>query len=111
MKTTKKITKWFASVNIYWLVITPLIFAILLTPIQSYIGEKIFGPELPEIYINFCAIVFSLIVSLSGFAQVIRKEGPGPVGGVSYGLWPIISGYTIIGVTWSVAIYLLVISF
>jgi hypothetical protein len=105
-----RISIWLKTINIYWLVITPIIFAILLITLLSYLGEKLFHSGVPESFINFCAVIFLIVMSLSGFAQVIRKEGPGPFGNIIYGFWPIVSGYIIIGLTWSAAIYIIMIS-
>jgi hypothetical protein len=110
-ETVKKISTWLKKINIYWLVITPIIMAILTVLILQYIWEKIFGNDIPENYLNLSTILFLFVMSLSGFAQVLRKEGPGPFGDVSYGFWPILSGYIIIILTWVAAIYLTVVSF
>lgn len=75
------------------------------------IGERVFGADLPNSYLNLSTIIFLLIISLSGFAQIVRKEGPGPLGDVAYGFWPIFSGCVIVILTLGSAIYLAVISF
>jgi len=105
-----RVLEWLRNINIYWLVVIPIIFAIILLSVLLYVGEEIFNGVIPELYLNISVIIFLLVTSLAGFAQVIRKEGPGPFGNISYGIWPIISGYIIIGITWVAAIYLLIIS-
>ena len=105
-----RLLSWLRNINIYWLVIIPIVFALILLSVLTYIGEKMFNGVLPEFYFNLCVIIFLLVISLSGFAQVIRKEGPGPFGDSSYGIWSVVSGYIIIGLTWAAIIYLLIIS-
>jgi len=105
-----RVLEWLRNINIYWLVVIPIIFAIILLSVLLYVGEEIFNGVISELYLNISVIIFLLVTSLAGFAQVIRKEGPGPFGNISYGIWPIISGYIIIGITWVAAIYLLIIS-
>jgi hypothetical protein len=109
-KQTSRLRSWLMGVSIYWLVIFPIVCSLLLLSGLLYLGDKIFQENIPESYYGFSGIVFLLVASLSGFAQVIRKEGPGPFGDISYGVWPIVSGYIIIGITWIAAIYLLIIS-
>jgi hypothetical protein len=55
-----------------------------------------------------CGASFAPETSLSGFAQVVRREGPGPFGNISYGMWPVISGIIIIIFTCGAAMALMV---
>lgn len=106
----KRLSGLVMKINIYWLVIIPIVLALLLLFALLYIGEKLFNGVIPEYYLNISVIIFLLVTSLSGFVQVFRKEGPGPFGESSYGIWPVVSGYIIIGITWAAAFFLLIIS-
>ena len=71
------------------------------------IEQKIFGKNVPNLYIAISGILTALIMSLSGIFQVIKQEGPGPLGGTIKGLWPVITGLLWILFTWAIAFYML----
>ncbi|WKZ38418.1 MAG: hypothetical protein QY332_10800 [Anaerolineales bacterium] len=109
-KMLLNILNWIRKIDIYWLVLSPSVLAIILLIGLLYLGDELYRGEIPEPYFSLSWVVFLLVASLSGFAQVIRREGPGPFGGTSYGMWPVISGYLIIIITWAAAIAFLIMS-
>lgn len=109
-KTVKPIpsfTHWVHGVNIYWLVIGPLLISLFVLSGFLVIGEKIYSRKPSEGYLAIVGAVCVLIGSASGVFQVIRREGPGPFGEPIYGLWPVVSGIILIVICWIIAICLL----
>lgn len=106
-KPISSFTHWVHGVNIYWLVIGPLLISLFVLSGFLVIGEKIYSSKPPEDYLAITGAICVLIGSASGVFQVIRREGPGPFGEPIYGLWPVVSGIILIVICWVIAIYLL----
>ena len=81
--------------NIYILVLAPVVISLFLLGALLMLGNKIYGDEVPEIYQAASGVVFLVVLSLSGVVQIYRREGPGPLGYPVFGVWPVISGYII----------------
>ena len=102
-----KIRLLIKRINIYILVFTPIIVAILLLGFLAFIGDQIYEKNVPELYYAAIGVVFLITLSLSGIVQIFRQEGPGPLGYPIFGIWPTITGYTIVIVCVLGIIYLL----
>lgn len=87
---------WCGTINIYILVITPIVTALFLLGILSLIGERVFGSDVPEVYYAVSGLIFLIFVSISGVVQILRREGPGPWGNPVFGAWPVINGCIIV---------------
>lgn len=107
-KIAKMLLLLLQHINIYWLVITPLVISLFLSSGFLFVGDKIYGENIPECYYAIAGAICIMIGSLSGVFQVIRKEGPGPFGNPIYGLWPVISGITLIVICWTSAAILII---
>lgn len=105
MKKSNKLRLWFNKINIYWLFLTPLLLALFLLAGLLHIGEKLYDQNIPESYMSISLILFLLVSSLSGFAQIIRREGPGPFGNIIYGFWPVISGVLLVIISWGALLF------
>jgi hypothetical protein len=88
------------DINIYWLVITPLVMSLFLLSGFLFVGVKIYGVNIPEYYYAIAGAICIVNGSLSGVFQVIRKEGIGPFGNPIYGFCPVISGIALIVICW-----------
>jgi hypothetical protein len=106
-KMTKRLPLWLQRINIYWLVVIPLLMSLFLLSGFLFVGGKIYGKDIPEFYYAITGAICIIISSFSGVFQVIRKEGPGPFGNPVYGLWPIISGIALIVICWASAAILI----
>lgn len=111
-KTVNKLPLWLQRINIYLLVVAPILISLFLLSGFLFVGEKIYGKNIPEFYYAITGAVCIIVGSLSGMFQVIRKEGPGPFGNPVYGVWPVISGIILIIICWiSAAILILYVIF
>ena len=108
MSIPKKIILYAQRLNIYILVIGIVITSLLLLALLSYAGSKIYKNDAPEIYTAISGVFFLIILSLSGIVQILRREGPGPLGRPVFGAWPVITGIIIVVICWASIIYLLV---
>jgi hypothetical protein len=102
-----KFLGWLQQMNIYWLVILPLVISIFLLSGLLFIGSKICEGKISEVYYSVSGAICLMIASLSGLAQLIKREGPGLFGQPVYGIWPIISGSILIIICWAIAFALL----
>jgi hypothetical protein len=95
-------------VNIYILVIGPIVISLLVLGILLFAGNQLYGEKEPEVYQAATGVIFLVLLSFSGVTQVYRREGPGPLGYPVFGVWPIISGCIIIIICWASITYLLI---
>jgi len=93
--------------NIYILVLGPLILSLLLLGLLLFVGDRIYEDNTPEVYQAVSGVVFLFIASFSGFFQIYRREGPGPLGYPIFGIWPIINGCLITIICWASILYLI----
>lgn len=94
--------------NIYILVLAPVVISLFLLGALLMVGNKIYGDEIPEIFQAASGVVFLVVLSLSGVVQIYRREGPGPLGYPVFGVWPVISGYIITTICLVSIIYLFI---
>lgn len=106
-----RLLQWIQQVNIYWLAVFPLVLSLLLLSGLLFVGNKVYDREFSEVFYSVSGAICLIIASLSGVAQVIRREGPGLFGQPVYGIWPIISGSILIIACWGIAFYLLAYAF
>jgi hypothetical protein len=95
-------------INIYILVMGPIILSLLLLGLLLFVGDSIYGHNVPEVYQAASGVVFLFVASFSGVFQVYRREGTGPLGYPVFGIWPIISGCLITVICWAGITYLLI---
>jgi hypothetical protein len=60
-------------INIFWLVIAPLVLALILLASLLSLGEKMFNGEIPDAYYSFSGIIFLLTASLVFGAKLRNK--------------------------------------
>jgi hypothetical protein len=96
------------KVNLYILVIGPIVLSLLLLGLLLFLGDRIYRGDVSEVYQAASGIVFLFIASFSGVFQTYRREGLGPIGSPVFGIWPIINGILITVVCWASIIYLIV---
>jgi len=102
-----KFSDWLQKMDIYWLVILPLVISLFLLSGLLFIGSRAYEGKISEVYYSASGAICLMIASLSGFAQIVRREGPGLFGQPVYGIWPIISGSILIIICWAIAFALL----
>jgi hypothetical protein len=93
--------------NIYILVVGPIIISLLVLGSLLFAGNQVYAGKVPEIYQAASGVIFLAILSLSGLVQIYRREGPGPLGRPVFGIWPMITGYIIAAICWVSIIYLM----
>ena len=95
-------------INIYILVMGPIILSLLLLGLLLLVGDRKYGANVPEVYQAASGVVFLFVASFSGVFQVYRREGMGPLGYPVFGIWPIINGCLITVICWAGITYLLI---
>jgi hypothetical protein len=100
-----RLTKFIKISNIYVLVDSAVVIPVILIIVWAFIGEKIYNGTIPERLTYMLIASCSLLSSLGGLVQIIRKESPGILGipcsanlgskgSLSYALSPInLSGF------------------
>jgi hypothetical protein len=96
----------FAS-NIKTATTLPVVISFLFLIGTLLIGQKIYGQAYPDYYSCLITVVSLVIFGISGLIQVVRKEGVGVVGSPVKGIWPVLTGWLLLIVTWGSALYLL----
>jgi len=93
--------------NIKALVTWPIVIGLIFLVGSLLIGEKIYSKVVPDTYISVIGMVSAFMFSLSGFFQIFRREGPGVLGTVVKGIWPVLIGVIWVVFTWTLGLFLL----
>jgi len=99
--------KFIREGNIGWLVFSPMLVSFGFLIGAAFVADELFHGEVPEIYTSIGMMCFLLIFSLSGLAQVYRREAPGLLGRPYKGSMPVLSGITIVLICWAVVGYII----
>jgi hypothetical protein len=86
-----RFTRSLKRVDIRVLVFTPIAISITLIIGWLFIADRLFK-SIPESYTAVVGAFSMFISSLSGFAQVVRKESPGLLGIPFVGTLPVLAG-------------------
>lgn len=78
--------------NIRILVALPIITGLLVYAILLTLEPKNQSDNIHDLYLSVTGIVCSFIFSISGIIQIYRREGPGISGGITKGVFPVITG-------------------
>ncbi len=92
-KTWHSIKKAIIEANITILVTIPLVLAMIVMIIGAFISGSVFHREPPETFTRSISIFSMLLASLSGAAQIIKKEAPSALGFPFKGRLAVITGW------------------
>jgi hypothetical protein len=93
--------------SIKTLVSWPIVIGLILFIGSLLISEGIFGKDMPDTYIGIIGTISAFIFSLSGFFQIYRRQGPGILGTIEKGTWPVLMGVIWVTFTWILGLFLL----
>jgi hypothetical protein len=101
--------KFFALINylnIYLLSLVPLVVALIVLFVGSHLSSKFDGPS-HELAVGIVTILGAFSASLTGFAQIYRREAPGIYPDFPITGWlAVVIGSIWVAMCWGVAIYL-----
>lgn len=99
---------YIARIDVFWLVLGPLMTGLASIVIGLYIGEMIFEGEVAGPYIGLVVSIGSFIAGFGGLFQIIKREFPLSPGYSLEGNWALISGFSWLAVCWIFSLFLLI---
>ena len=85
----------------------PIVIGLIFLTGALFISEGIYGENVPDTYVSVTGVITSVILSLSGFFQIYRREGPGILGTTVKGVWPVLVGVLWMAFTCILGLFLL----
>ena len=87
------------------IVVAPLVIAAIQVVTSILLGNRIFPDGIPQWFSSITISLACFITGLSGLAQVVRREAPGPLG--KNKKWAVINGYGGMIIFWGSGLVLL----